>query len=134
MKQQWVLYKNSYAKSRGDKTIKKEYQEKEKQETKLIEKLQKRAFFCEADARKAFEEKTKKLECIMISEAKLISKPKYKTVKRNPKLHQYALQKCTIPSLLKTLRIGIEIQKPCFFLLSQPIAFTFNVDDVAVVY
>ncbi|AEA33726.1 IS1634 family transposase [Hippea maritima] len=79
MKQQWVLYKSSYAKSRGDKTIKKEYQEKEKQETKLIEKLQKRAFFCEADARKAFEEKTKKLECIMISEAKLISKPKYKT-------------------------------------------------------
>ncbi|WP_025209083.1 IS1634 family transposase [Hippea sp. KM1] len=84
MRQKWVLYKSSYAKSKMDKTIKREYQEKEKQEMKLIEKLQRRRFFCEADAKEVLKEKTSKLECLTITEAKLISKPKYKT-KGRPK-------------------------------------------------
>ena len=84
MKQKWILYKSSYAKSREDKTIQKEYQKKQKQETKLLAKLQRTAYFCETDAKQAFKEKTAQLECITIKEKKLIAKPKYKT-KGRPK-------------------------------------------------
>ena len=84
MKQKWILYKSSYAKSREDKTIQKEYQKKQKQETKLLAKLQKTAYFCETDAKQAFKEKTAQLECITIKKKKLIAKPKYKT-KGRPK-------------------------------------------------
>ena len=79
VKQQWVLYKSTHAKSREDKTIEKEYQKKQDQETKLLAKLQKTAYYCEADANKAYEEKTAKLETITITSKKLLTKPKYKT-------------------------------------------------------
>ena len=84
IRQQWVLYKSSHAKSREDRTIQKEYQKKQDQETKLLAKLQRTAYYCEADANKAYEEKTAKLETITITSKKLLTKPKYKT-KGRPK-------------------------------------------------
>lgn len=84
MQQKWVLYKSTHAKSREDKTIQKEYQKKQEQETKLLAKLQRTAYFCEADAKQALEEKTVQLECTTITAKKLLCKPKYKT-KGRPK-------------------------------------------------
>jgi len=84
MKQKWILYKSSYAKSREDKTIQKKYQKQQTQENKLIKNFQKKIFYCEADAKEALNEFTEKLECINIVETKLLSKPKYK-IKGRPK-------------------------------------------------
>ena len=78
MQQKWVLYKSTYAKSREDKTIQKEYQKKQEQETKLLAKLQRTAYFCEADAKSALEEKRVQLECTTITTKKLLAKPKYR--------------------------------------------------------
>ena len=102
MKNKWVLYKSSYAKSREDKTIQKEYQKKQKQETKLLAKLQKTTYFCEADAKQALEEKIAQLECITIKK-KLIAKPKYKTKGRPksdaiPNYYEYYWEIETIPN------------------------------------
>jgi len=84
IKQKWILYKSFYAKSREDKTIQKKFQKQQKQEEKLIKEFQKKRFYCENDANSALEEIAKKLECISITETKLIQKPKYKT-KGRPK-------------------------------------------------
>ena len=84
MKQQWILYKSEYAKSKEDKTIQKDYEKQKKQEEKLLAKLQKTAYFCQADANQALQEKKAQLQCIRIDSQKLISKPKYKT-KGRPK-------------------------------------------------
>ena len=54
MQQKWVLYESTYAKLKEDKTINKGYQKKIEQETKLLNKFQKRAFFCEVDALQVF--------------------------------------------------------------------------------
>jgi len=89
VQQQWILYRSAHAKSREDKTLQKEYQKKQKQEEKLLAKLQKRAFFCKADANKALQEEINKLECISITNKQLITKPKYKT-KGRPKVNQEA--------------------------------------------
>ena len=82
--QQWVLYKSTYAKSREDKTIEKVYQKQQAKESKLLAKLQRTAYYCEADANKALEEKTSQLACTTIQSKKLITKPKYKS-KGRPK-------------------------------------------------
>ena len=84
MQQQWVLYKSLPAKKREDQTIQKAYQKNQEQESKLLAKLQRTAYYCEADANKAFQEYSDKLECTTIKSKKLITKPKYKT-KGRPK-------------------------------------------------
>ncbi len=84
IKQQWILYKSTQAKLKDDKIIQREYKKKEKQEVNLLMKLQKKAYFCKADAKQALKEKTLQLECISIREKKLISKAKYK-IKGRPK-------------------------------------------------
>ena len=103
MKQKWILYKSSYAKSREDKTIQKEYQKKQKQEAGLLAKFQRTSYFCEADAKEALEEKKSKLECMIIKEKKLIAKPKYKTKGRPkpdaiPSHYEYYWEIETIPN------------------------------------
>ena len=103
MKQKWVLYKSSYAKSRKDKTIQKEYQKKQKQESRLLAKLQKTVYFCESDAKEAFKEKTSKLESLTIKKKELIVKPKYKTKGRPkanavPSHYEYYWKIETIPN------------------------------------
>ena len=94
MKQQWILYKSSYAKSKEDKTIQKEYQKKQEKETKLLSKLQKKAYHCEEDANKALQEITDKLQTLSIISKKLITKAKYKSKGRPkseaiPQYHEY---------------------------------------------
>jgi len=84
IEQQWILYKSTHAKIREDKTIQKEYYKKQEIEAKLVAKLQRTAYFCEADAKQSLEEKTAQLECTTIKAKKLTSKPKYKT-KGRPK-------------------------------------------------
>ena len=84
MQQQWVLYKSLPAKKREDQTLQKAYQKNQEQESKLLAKLQRTAYYCEADANKAYEETTIQLECTTIKSKKLITKPKYKT-KGRPK-------------------------------------------------
>ncbi len=84
MQQHWILYKSTHAQSREDKTIEKVYQKRQDQESKLLAKLQRTAYFCEADANKALEEKTQQLECTIIKSKELNIKPKYKT-KGRPK-------------------------------------------------
>ncbi len=84
MQQHWVLYKSSHAKSREDKTIEKEYHKKQKQENKLLGKLQRTAYFCEVDATQALQETVQKLDTLSITSKKLLTKPKYKT-KGRPK-------------------------------------------------
>ena len=94
MQQHWILYKSSYAKSREDKTVEKEYQKKQAQESKLFAKLQRTAYFCEADANKALKEKIANIETVSITSKKLITKAKYKTKGRpkpnaTPDHHEY---------------------------------------------
>jgi len=84
VKQHWILYKSSHAKSREDKTIEKEGKRKQEQEKKLLAKLQRTAYYCEADANKAFKEQIDGMQTISIKSKKLITKPKYKT-KGRPK-------------------------------------------------
>ncbi len=84
MKQQWILYKSFPAKKREDTTLQKEYHKKQKQETKLLAKLQRTPYYCETDANQAFKEQTSQLKCTAIKSKKLITKPKYKT-KGRPK-------------------------------------------------
>jgi len=87
IQQQWILYKSTHAKSREDKTVQKEYQKKQKAETKLLAKLQKQPFFCEADANKVLKEEISKLECTTITNRQLLTRPKYRT-KGRPKANQ----------------------------------------------
>ena len=94
MQQKWVLFRSNHNKSKKEKTIQKEYQKKQKEEAKLLAKLQKTTYFCEADAKQALEEKISQLECTTIIEKKLICKPKYKTKGRpkkgeTPKYYEY---------------------------------------------
>ena len=84
MMQRWVLYQSAHAQSREDRTIEKAYRQKEKEEAKSLAKLQKRPFFCEADAHRALEEITAQLHCLDVTEKKLIACPKYRT-KGRPK-------------------------------------------------
>ena len=84
MQQHWVLYKSTHAESREDKTIEKEYQKKQDQESKLLAKLQRTAYYCETDANKALKAKTADIKTISITSKKLLTKPKYKT-KGRPK-------------------------------------------------
>jgi len=84
MAQKWVLYKSNYAKIKEDKTIQKKYEKQKKEEKKLISKLCKTAFYCEADAKEILNKHIEQIECIEITEKKLISIPKYKT-KGRPK-------------------------------------------------
>ena len=84
MQQHWVLYKSTYAKSREDKTIQKEYQKRQDQESKLLAKLQRTPYYCEADATQALQETTQKLQTLSIISKRLIIKAKYKT-KGRPK-------------------------------------------------
>jgi len=103
IQQQWILYKSTHAKLREDKTIQKEYQKKQKVEEKLLAKLQKQPFFCEADANKALKEEINKLECTTIINKQLITKPKYKTKGRpkaneKPECYKYYWQLETKPN------------------------------------
>ena len=97
LKQKWVLFKSDYAKLKEDKTIQKEYQKKQESESKLIQKLQKKAYYCEADAKEALKALSEQLQSITITKTKLISKAKYKTKGRPkenevPKYYEYYLQ------------------------------------------
>ena len=84
IEQQWVLYKSTHAKSKEDKTIEKAYQQKQKQESKLVTKLQTTAYFCEADANQALQKVVDNLETLSVRSKTLIAKPKYKA-KGRPK-------------------------------------------------
>ena len=103
MQQHWVLYKSTHAKSREDRTIEKEYQKKQDQEIKLFKKLQRTAYYCEADANKALKAKTTDIKTISITSKKLIKKPKYKTKGRPkpnvaPKYYEYYWEIKTTPN------------------------------------
>jgi len=97
MQQKWVLFKSDYAKLKEDKTIQKEYQKKQESESRLIQKLQKKAYYCQADAKEALKALSEQLQSITITKTKLISKAKYKTKGRPkenevPKYYEYYLQ------------------------------------------
>jgi transposase len=103
MQQKWVLFKSNHAKSKEDKTIYKEYQKKQDQESKLLKKLQKTAYFCKADAKLALKEITTQLKCTIITEKELLLKPKYKTKGRPkkdemPEYYEYYWQIKTEPN------------------------------------
>lgn len=87
MEQKWVLYKSSYSAKREDATLSKNLLRESMHSTKKAKKLMIQPFFCEEDAKEALKVFKSKHPCIVLENATLYIKPKFKT-KGRPKPEQ----------------------------------------------
>lgn len=87
MEQKWILYKSTYSAKKEDKTLSKKLLKQSTAAVKKAKKLMRQSFFCEADAKEAFDTFRSKHPQILLENATLNQKAKYKA-KGRPKPDQ----------------------------------------------
>ena len=97
------LQKFSCKNKRGYNYTKRVSKEASPKKGKLLVKLQRTAYYYEADANQALQEYTTKLECTTTKQKQLIIKPKYKTKGRpkpntTPEYYEYYWELETTPN------------------------------------
>lgn len=97
MEQKWILYKSTYSAKKEDKTLSKKLLEQSTAAVKKAKKLMRQSFFCEADAKEAFDTFRSKHPQILLENATLNQKAKYKAKGRpkpdqEPSYYEYCWQ------------------------------------------
>ena len=119
VRQRWVVIFSPEAYQRARKTGDKQFHKQSTAEHKALDKLRKQAFACEADARKALADFTKKLKVITVHDAEITAVPRFKgkgrpTQGRKPDRIDYHIEAAPASSIQERTR---RLQrKSCFIL------------------
>ena len=131
IKQRWILYKSTLASKREEKTVFKKLSKQSLDELNSLQKLSKKSFFCEEDAKAAFEAIKERLKSVQIVKATLKTIPKYKTRGRKkagtkPDFYHYMWQ-FTYASNIDNFKNLVEEKSGLFILATNDLGISAKV-------